>query len=233
MLLIYFVAAGVLVGLLGRGRLERLVGVSFRWAPLAVGGLLFQVLLFSAPVATAVGAWGAPLYVVSTLVVLVALLRNQRLPGFKVIAVGATLNLVAILTNGGLMPASPEALDAIRGVVAAGATFTNSVVAGAEAPFVLLGDIFVLPRPIPFANVFSIGDVIIGLGAVLFIVRVMRGAPVPQADRGPSDDDRAVTVSSGIRPAAMTGAGGAVPQQVRTSGVGVSLILGAEARVDG
>jgi hypothetical protein len=36
----------------------------------------------------------------------------------------------------------------------------------------------VLPRPMPFANVFSIGDVLIGSGAVVFLVRTMRRRPL-------------------------------------------------------
>ncbi len=44
-------------------------------------------------------------------------------------------------------------------------TFTNSTLihAGTALPF--LGDVFALPRPIPLANVFSVGDVLIGVGA--------------------------------------------------------------------
>jgi hypothetical protein len=40
-----------------------------------------------------------------------------------------------------------------------------------------------LPQPIPFANVFSIGDVLIGLGGALWLIRVMQGgtAPLPRA----------------------------------------------------
>ena len=37
-----------------------------------------------------------------------------------------------------------------------------------------VGDILVLPRPFPFANVFSLGDVLIGVGAALFLVWTMR-----------------------------------------------------------
>jgi hypothetical protein len=41
-----------------------------------------------------------------------------------------------------------------------------------------LTDIFALPAWLPFANVFSIGDVLIGVGIVLVIVKAMRaGAP--------------------------------------------------------
>jgi hypothetical protein len=40
-----------------------------------------------------------------------------------------------------------------------------------------LTDIFALPAWLPFANVFSIGDVLIGLGVVVVIALGMRTAP--------------------------------------------------------
>ena len=47
MLLLYFVAAGLLIGLATGGRVGGLENVRFRWWGLALGGLAFQVLLFS------------------------------------------------------------------------------------------------------------------------------------------------------------------------------------------
>jgi len=180
MILLYAIALGILAGMVRGGSLAALGAVRFAWAPLAVAGLLFQLALFSSPVATRVGDAGPPLYVGSTLLVLAALLRNVRLPGLALVALGAALNLAAILANGGAMPSSPEAWRILDGVarVPAG-EYTNSVLADAGTRLAFLGDIFVLPRPIPLANVFSIGDVCIALGVVLFLVRAMSGARTP------------------------------------------------------
>jgi hypothetical protein len=175
-LLLYFVLGGLIIGTALGGRPSELSTVRFRWWPVALGGLGFQVLLFSEPLASWVGPAGPALYVVSTLVVLAALLADRALPGFRLIALGATLNLAAILANGGLMPASAEAFEALTGRAAVPSeTFSNSTLAAPEAALAVLGDNFVLPRPFPFANVFSIGDVVIGVGAAFFVVRVMVG----------------------------------------------------------
>jgi hypothetical protein len=175
MILLYALVAGLLAGLATGGRLSALVDLHIRWWPIAVGGLVFQLLLFSPPAAATVGDAGPPLYVLSTAVVLIALIVNLRLPGFWLIALGAVLNLTAIVANGGFMPASPEALAALHGVSAVPTdAYSNSVVAGPSTNLALLGDIFVLPRPLPLANVFSIGDVLIGLGGALFVVQTMR-----------------------------------------------------------
>jgi hypothetical protein len=190
MLLLYFLAAGLLLGRLRGGRLSAIGATRFHWAWLALGGLMAQVMLFAEPVASRVGSAGPSLYVASTVIVLAALLRNVRLPGLALLAVGAGLNLVAIVSNGGLMPSSPEAWAALTGVASLpSADFSNSALITPATHFPFLGDIFHLPRPIPFANVFSVGDVLIGLGAVWFLVRAMHPhAATAQARHGAPDE---------------------------------------------
>jgi hypothetical protein len=192
MLLLYAIPAGILLGLIAGGGLHRLAETRFQWAPAALIGLGFQALLFSPPVATTLssaGAVGPMLYVASTMLVAVVLAANLGQPGFRVILAGATLNLAAILANGGFMPASPEAWAALHGTTGVPADMlTNSGLAGPTTMLAFLGDIFYLPRPFPFANVFSIGDVLIAVGGMAFIARTMaaggrRRASMPVAQQ--------------------------------------------------
>jgi hypothetical protein len=173
MLLIYAVIVGILIGLATGGKLHGLGEVRFRLWPVALLGLAFQALLFSTPLAGSVGRLGPSLYVLSTVLVLMALVVNLRQPGIALVIVGAFLNFAVIVANGGQMPASPEAVAALIGSAGLDPkVFANSVpMTGAVLPF--LGDIFVLPRPFPFANVFSIGDVLIGIGGAWFVIRTM------------------------------------------------------------
>ena len=178
MLLLYAVALGLLVGALTRGSISALGSVKVKLWPVALIGLLFQGLLFSPPLAEVVGKLGPSLYVVSTTLVLMALVVNVRQPGFWLIILGALANFTVIIANGGQMPASAEAFAALNGVPVVPTTnFSNSIIAGPNTHFYFLCDLFVLPRPLPFANVFSIGDVLIGLGGAWFIVAVMRRRP--------------------------------------------------------
>ena len=191
MLLVYAVVIGLIAGMVSGGRLAPLGSVHIRLWPVALLGLAFQAFLFSSPLASVVGPLGPPLYVGSTALVLLALLVNVRQPGFLLIAAGALLNFTVVVANGGQMPVSPEAVAALMGAPTLPTTdFTNSVIAGPETRFALLGDIFVLPRPFPLANVFSIGDVLIGVGGAWFIVRTMHrrrdARPVPTARRIPA-----------------------------------------------
>lgn len=174
MLLLYAVALGLLAGVATRGDIHALGTVKVKLWPIALIGLAFQALLFSSPLAAVVGALGPSLYVLSTTLVLMGLVVNLRQPGFWLIIIGALANFTVILANGGQMPASPEAFAALNGLPVVPTTdFSNSVIAGPGTPFYFLADLFVLPRPIPLANVFSIGDVLIGLGGAAFILRVM------------------------------------------------------------
>jgi hypothetical protein len=179
--ILYAIPVGIVVGYLLGGRLDRLSGVRIRWAPLALLGLAIQVALFSDPLATSVGDAGPPIYVASTSLVLVAVLRNLDIPGVAVVALGAASNLVAIVANGGYMPADPAALEAI-GAVGSGYSNSSAVADPALEP---LTDIFAMPLWIPFANVFSVGDVLIGVGVAAALAIGMRdGAPSADAVSG-------------------------------------------------
>jgi hypothetical protein len=176
--ILYAVPVGILAGLLLGGRLERLGELRIRWAWLAVAGLVVQVILFADPVASIVGGLGPVVYVGSTAAVLVAVVRNWRITGMPIVALGAASNLLAIVANGGVMPASPEAVSAIDPLGSAG--FSNSVVM-ADPALRPLTDIFALPAWLPFANVFSIGDVLIGIGLVVVIAAAMRRRSAPRS----------------------------------------------------
>lgn len=182
MFILYAIPIGIVVGYLLGGRLERLSRLRFRWAPLALLGLAVQVALFSDPLAEVVGNAGPPIYVASTAVVLVAVLRNVGIPGIAIVALGACSNLLAIVANGGYMPADPAALASIGGVTPG---YSNSS-AVTDPAFGPLTDLFAIPAWVPFANVFSVGDLLIGFGVAATIVVGMR------ADRTTGGADREV-----------------------------------------
>jgi hypothetical protein len=172
--ILYAIPIGILVGYLLGGRLGRLGDLRFHWAWLAIGGLLVQVVLFSPIAENIVGQAGPPIYVASTAVVLAAVVRNWQIPGIAVVIAGAASNLLAIVANGGVMPASPEAVATLG--MEDGQGFSNSVVM-ADPALRPLTDIFALPGWVPAANVFSLGDVLIGVGVVIVIAVGMRATP--------------------------------------------------------
>jgi hypothetical protein len=171
MFILYGLVAGFIAGLVIGGRAGGLADLRLRWVPVFLGGLLVQVVLFSGPVANRIGELGPMLYVGSTAVVFAAVLRNVRIPGLPVVAIGAAANLAAITANNGYMPASPGALAAIG--YALGAEYSNSAVVARPA-LEPLTDIFALPRCVPFFNIFSVGDILIAAGVAIVIALAMR-----------------------------------------------------------
>lgn len=184
MFLLYALLLGLVAGLLFGGRPGRLAEMRLRWTSLIIAGMVIQGLLYSEPVSERVAQLGPEVgptvYVTSMVMVLAAVVRNVRVPGLALVAIGAAANLAAIVANGGYMPASPAALGSH---VPDGGGYSNSVVLSdpALAP---LTDIFALPDWLPGGNVFSIGDVLIGLGIAAAIVVQMRRRSA--ADERPS-----------------------------------------------
>ena len=173
MFILYGVLVGLIAGVLLGGRPAGLAELRFRLAPLALLALAVQLVLFS-PLADPLPAEvGRAIYVASTALVGLVVLANIRVTGMPLVALGAGLNLAAIVANGGSMPASPAALAALGMGVG---SRTNSIVV--ERPALEpLSDVFALPDWLPLANVFSVGDVLIGIGIAVAIAAAMRRRP--------------------------------------------------------
>lgn len=171
MFILYAVVIGLVLGVLAGGRPARLGDLKVRWGWVILAGLWVQVLLFSDPVTARIGDLGVPIYVASTSAVLAAIVVNRAIPGMPVVALGAISNFAAIVANGGYMPASPVAMAAIG--MAPKDVYSNSAVLP-NAPLAPLTDIFALPSWLPWTNIFSIGDVLIGVGVAMVIVIAMR-----------------------------------------------------------
>ncbi|WP_380169168.1 DUF5317 family protein [Jannaschia sp. R86511] len=160
MLITVLVLLAVVTVPLTGGTYRGLAATTWRWSWLLPLVLLTQlVLLQTAWVPAAV----APaVHVGSYLLAAGFIVANLRVTGLWLLALGALGNGVAIVANGGTMPASPEALR-VAGIQ--GETgFVNSA-STQDARLGWLGDALAVPASWPLANVFSVGDVLIVVGA--------------------------------------------------------------------
>ena len=190
MFILYAVLAGLGIGLLTGGSAGRLGDLRFRWGALIAVGMAIQVLLFSTPLGDAIGPAAPIVYVASNVAVLVAVWRNLAIPGVPLVLLGGVSNLIAIVANRGYMPVSPDAVAAMGRIPREGYSNSRLVEGVVLEP---LTDLFAMPTWVPLANVFSIGDVLIGVGAAMALVAAMHG-------RGP--------VGPRSRPAGVAGASG-------------------------
>lgn len=136
---------------------------TIRWPWLPIGGVAVQLAILP-PVSMPVGDAAPILYVASCAAVLACVLRNVRIRGLAIIALGGASNLVAIIANGGHMPVSPDAARNVGHALASG--YTNTVQL-ADAVLKPLTDIIIVAPPLPFANVYSVGDLLIVIGLVV------------------------------------------------------------------
>lgn len=167
------------VPLLG-GDLRRLAALQLRHTGLLTLALALQILVITIapglPRPVTVGA-----HLLSYALAASFLVANRHHRGLVLVGAGAALNGGAIALNQGTLPASPEAL-ARAGVQVDPDVFTNSgVLPDPVLPW--LGDVFAVPAGFPFANVFSVGDVVILLGAAWIVLGTCLRSPRSRAVR--------------------------------------------------
>jgi hypothetical protein len=154
--------------------------IRIRWQPLALSAMGVQLVLFNPPLNSQPWAlqWGLWIWVISMLGLLGAFLRNgiaghgSRAP-WLIAGLGAALNLLVVIGNGGQMPLSPQALVATKGEAHLAehaadqdtpAELSNVVLIGRQTRLEWLGDVLPEPAWLPGANVFSLGDLLISVG---------------------------------------------------------------------
>jgi Family of unknown function (DUF5317) len=179
-LLLVAVLLAVLTIPLARGRLSALAEVRLRLVPAILCALAIQVVIVS------VLPEGSPvlhrvLHVGSYALAAAFLVANRRIEGMWIIGLGASLNLIAILANNGVMPASRSAIRT-AGLATKTDGFMNSA-AVAHPRLLPLGDILAVPKQWPLHNVFSVGDVCIAIGAVIAIHTLSGSRLIPSRFR--------------------------------------------------
>jgi hypothetical protein len=170
--MIRLVVIGLAVGLalLRGGSLLNFAYLDLRLVPLALIGFAIQLLIFT--------PLGAPLeqigiipafYLLSMALLIAWAALNWRVVGMPFMGLGLLCNTLAIAANGGYMPVSPEPAryagrlsryDGLQPPI-----LNNSILLPPDQIHLwILTDILALPAGTPFANVFSIGDVLLTIG---------------------------------------------------------------------
>jgi hypothetical protein len=116
---------------------------------------------------------------------------NWRVKGVWLVALGGLSNGLTIALNGGTLPARAAALRE-AGLRVKRTDFVNSGVKP-HAHLHWLGDMFAVPKGVPLANVFSVGDVILVIGAFVVVHSLARRTPPVSA----AEDERALVEIEG------------------------------------
>jgi hypothetical protein len=167
------------IGLIRGGRLDNLAQLSIRWSGLVLVALGLQILVIYGPGRSDARSFSfsALLLLGSYALLFVVVLANRHLPGMVVLGLGAALNFLVILVNGGWMPVTAEHLAAAGFVSSPTAVvpgervlFSKDVVLGSQATNLpWLSDVFLIPKVGLFSAVFSVGDALMMLGLFFLI----------------------------------------------------------------
>lgn len=183
MILLTAIAAGIVVGVVRAwcgGGVWQLPGFQRPW--LIVVAFLPQFLAFYLPVTRKAipDSIAAAILVGSQFLLLVFCLVNWRIAGVVFLGMGLTLNLCAILANGGFMPLSSETaarilppyqMETLETGKRLGVYSKDVLLEDNEINLPWLADRFIAPMGFPYQFVFSIGDVLIAIGAFWSLVK--------------------------------------------------------------
>ncbi|MDX6545905.1 MAG: hypothetical protein QOG02_1679 [Gaiellales bacterium] len=172
---------GLLVAWALGARLSNLAELRFRGDILVFASLAVQFAVFTPLRNHVPDAYVVPLHLLSYALIVSFFVLNLRVPGFWLVGFGVVSNLAVIVANGGRMPVALSAWRATGAdvsVLLRHGHDDNNVLAGAGTHLGWLGDVFALPREVPFAAAISIGDIAILLGMVAFVYRACAPRPV-------------------------------------------------------
>lgn len=116
----------------------------------------------------------------SHLLLIPFLLKNRSLLGFRLVFLGLLLNLAVMLTNGGLMPVAPDAVQTVARQDA-NALQLGEHIPGTKNVYLLpqdtrlgeLSDVIILPLPHPYTKAVSAGDLLILPGIAIALAEIM------------------------------------------------------------
>jgi len=168
-------ALGILAAAVAGADLRRLGDVRLRHGWLILVAFALQLLVFAIPWTSHVLAGTTvTVHVMSYGLLLAFAVANLREPGFAVAALGLASNTLVIFLNHGRMPVALSvwrSTGKASGAITETGHYNNNVLASAHTHLAFLGDVLPLPAAIPFANAFSIGDLLLLVGAIVFVRR--------------------------------------------------------------
>lgn len=176
MILLLAVIAGLTAGLF-RARINK---EAYQAPDLQQGWLVYaavipQLLTFHLSLtALAIPDWIAPSILVGSQACLVYFAWiNRHQPGFPALGLGLVLNLVVIAANGGLMPISTRTIQELLPEIPLSSWSIggrpghskNILLQADQIKLIWLADRFLVPSWFPWPRAFSLGDVLISIGA--------------------------------------------------------------------
>lgn len=178
MILAYAIILLIILALLLRRDLSALGRMPYRGGWQVAAAVISLFVLQAALIVYVPGqsTWQMVLLILSQIVLILLLLLNHHVPGANVFALGIILNTTVMVANGGWMPVTPETQRFVHPdrpveVDVKPPSSKNIVLPRSETKLWFLSDIIRVTLPWR-RNAISIGDVLLIVGAALFIFQI-------------------------------------------------------------
>ena len=179
MLLLAAAAFGLVIGLAAGGSLRRFATLRITWPMLLLLAVALAVkeLGVLGPLAnSSVTPW---LFVLSNVALVFWALRHRsQLPGLELVALGISLNLIVLLSNGGHMPVAPALAHRGPSQLLRDGVLGQYVLAGPATHLNWLADTIRLPDPLYqlFPQAYSFGDLVSSIGLFVTLLLLTRAS---------------------------------------------------------
>ena len=160
-MLVSGLVAGLILGLAAGGNWRNLAKLDLKLWPALLAGVAART---AAPL---LGGLALSASIAGLVLVALVAIVNRAIPGAWLIAIGALLNSVVILVNGG-MPVDPGAL-AVSGK--APPADGLHLILGPDTRLPFLADVLLIPV---INNIYSVGDVVLAIGGFWMVFRLVR-----------------------------------------------------------
>ncbi len=173
-MIIEAILIGLIIGVMRNGRWYHLMEIEFKgWYLIFIGALLQIIPIVATRLTESISLLQWAPYA-GMVCIFIAVLMNWRLKGFRILALGAFLNLLVMAVHGGKMPVNLDianwaGLSAYAESVKAGTVINLVPFDQAAAVLKWLGKTIPIPEPYPLAKVISLGDLIITIAIIYFI----------------------------------------------------------------
>jgi uncharacterized protein with PQ loop repeat len=181
MVLLFAVLAGLLAGSgWAHWHKQAYAAPGLQAAWLAVIAFLPQLLIAYLPATRQLlsDGFASVSLVVSLTLFLIFAWSNRHLPGMPILIIGLLLNFVVIVANGGWMPISLQTANLLTGknvlqFMGLGSRFGEKdiLLLAQNIHFEFLADRFLFPAWFPYKTAFSLGDILISMGAFWLLAK--------------------------------------------------------------
>lgn len=169
---------GICIGLIKDGRIGNFSQIDFRGFYLLLIGGVLQMIPFFVNHLDFIVNYSNYMIFAGLILCMIFLLLNHKINGFRMIIFGFALNLAAYGMNQFKMPililrSSQNMLAQLKFSIEIGEIRNYILFDHAHGFFRYLGKFAFMPQWYPFTPFFGIGDVLIALGILIFIVKNM------------------------------------------------------------